>query len=298
MAHIKIEHERGVEPELVTFARDQVLVASDGTKFELGSMIYGGEGGNGLVFRATRRGGMGVKCAIKILRRLDGQRIDRFHNEVEVLKQLNHEHICGYYGHGEIKTQKGEPAPWVAVDVGGENLRLHVDTRGCLPPRLVGLVGRQMCSALTHVHAKGLIHRDLKPANFVWTESPDQKRVLLIDFGLAKRVGVDTAGRPLDQFTQHNEFVGPVFYSSQELIDYAKDKSTLVDHRSDLFQLGRVLWFLATGTPGAGIPSKKRDPSGGLLYDLVMQLLLDEPDDRLSDLVVIDKALEAIAVET
>jgi len=293
MAYIHVEHEKGAEPEFIPLS--DTLESSDGTRFNIGRMLWGGKGGNGVVFEAIREGGMGYKCAIKVLKRLDGQRIDRFNNEINVLKQLDHEHISSYLGDGTINTRYGDPTPWVAVDLGGPNLRMHVDEHGPLASAELREIGIQICGALKHLHERDFIHRDLKPANFVWTAANTSNRIMMIDFGLAKRTGENTAGRPFDQFTQVGEFVGPVFYSSHELIEYARDQRTPVDYRSDLFQFGRVMWFLATGTPGAGIPSHKRDPTGGPLYDLVMQLLPDDPDDRLCDLDLIEDKLKLIS---
>lgn len=160
---------------------------------------------------------MGFRCAVKVLRRVDEQRLDRSENEVRVLQSLRHEHITVYHGHGTIKSPRGHAVPWVAIDLGGPNLGLHVRDHGPIDVATLGGIGKQMCGALRHVYAEGLIHRDLKPANFVWTESVVSRRVFMIDCGLAKRVGEDTSGRPFDQFTQQNEFVGPAHYSSHEL---------------------------------------------------------------------------------
>jgi eukaryotic-like serine/threonine-protein kinase len=103
---------------------------------------------------------------------------------------------------------------------------------------------------------------------------------MMIDFGIAKRTGEDVSGRPMDTFTKVAEFVGPVFFSSPELIEYAKDKSFQVDHRSDIFQLGKVVWYLATGKVSAGIPSKRECPAGGRLREIVIDAIDDDPDQR------------------
>jgi serine/threonine protein kinase len=293
MAYIHIEHERGAERQRVELK--EMLTGQDGKKFKIEKMILGGEGGNGLVFEALQQGPIGVRCAVKVLRRVDVQRVDRFNNEVKVLQALRHEHITAHYGNGTIRSLLGIDVPWVAIDLGGPNLGLHVSKNGPVDAGLLGRIGLQMCSAMRHVHANGMIHRDLKPANFVWTNSAASERVFMIDFGLAKRVGEDTTGRPFDQFTLQHEFVGPAHYSSHELLAYGRDKTIKVDHRSDLFQLGRVLWFLATGVPSTGIPSKKLDPTKGLLHELVTNLSHDDPDDRLDDMAEIERVLGEMA---
>ncbi|MFX8766462.1 hypothetical protein ABTM49_19755, partial [Acinetobacter baumannii] len=88
-----------------------------------------------------------------------------------------------------------------------------------------------------------------KPANFVksFPNQDDPHPLKMIDFGIAKFIGEDVAGRPLDNFTKVGEFVGPQNWSSPELIAYADDKTVVVDQRSDLYQLGLLIWFFFTG---------------------------------------------------
>lgn len=290
MAFINVERARGTERERVDLG--ETLTGTGGKRFKIAQMIWGGEGGNGLVFGATQLGRAGNRCAVKLLRKIDENRVDRFENEVKVLQSLSHSHIAAYYDSGKITSPKGHSVPWVAIDLGGPNLGRHVNENGPIDVATLGRIGIQMCAALRHVHEKGMIHRDLKPANFVWVDTSKSQKVFMIDFGLAKRVGEDTTGRPFDQFTLQNEFVGPAHYSSYELLAYGRDKTTKVDHRSDLFQLGRVLWFLATGVPSSGIPSKKLDPTKGPLHKLVTDLSHDDPDDRLGEISEIERVLE------
>ena len=240
-------------------------------------------GANGVVFQSRRHhrhGGYDRTCAVKFLKQQDPIRIDRFRNEIEILRQLDHRNIAGFYDAGVLQIGAGPyDVPWVAMELGEDNLRNHVMERGALSVRKTAQVGVQIVDALMHFHARGFIHRDLKPANVVWEEG-NHDNILLIDFSIAKRVDADVSGRPMDDLTQHQEFVGPALYASPELIAYAQDKETLVDRRSDFFQLGRVLWFLCTGRVSAGIPSLRHCPDGRALYDLVCGLLQDDPDDR------------------
>jgi serine/threonine protein kinase len=142
------------------------------------------------------------------------------------------------------------------------------------------VAANDMVEAVLHIHSKGVIHRDVKPENFVVSQQ-HAGRVFMIDFGIAKYIGEDVAQRPLDNLTKQKEFVGPQAFCSPELLRYARDKAVLVDARSDLFQLGKVLWFMATGMVSAGIPSKRLDPFKGSLHALVSALLSDDPDDRV-----------------
>lgn len=253
------------------------VTGSGGGVFRLIRSVKGG--GNGIVFEAKPLRGLKdapAKVAVKLLRQQDDSRMDRFTNEVRILRMLDHVRIARFFDSGQIDLGSGYWVPWVAMDLGESNLREHVQAKGPLSPTELLRVGIQICDALEHVHARHLIHRDVKPDNFVLSGAD----VRMIDFGIAKLGGEDVSARPLDQFTQHMEFVGPVFFSSPELIAYARNKMHPLDHRSDLFQLGKVLWFLATGAISAGVPSRRQCPIGGRLHDIVMRLLNDDPVDR------------------
>jgi serine/threonine protein kinase len=172
-------------------------------------------------------------------------------------------------------------------------MRQHVHDIGPLAVSELQSVGSGICAAVSHLHDKGYIHRDIKPDNFVWR---DERRdsFLMIDFGIAKKSGEDVSARPMDTFTRLNEFVGPVFFSSPELIEYARDKDHPVNYRSDIFQVGKVLWFLGTGRTATGIPSRKDCPAGGKLRDLVMSMIDDDPDSRPQSMAEVQAAIDAL----
>jgi serine/threonine protein kinase len=251
---------------------------ASGSYFSLGKVRKAG--GNGVVLEATHYENHSIKrtCALKFLRRLDAPRMDRFENEARIVNLLAHDNIATYYGQGYVKIGNYQ-VPWVAQELGGRNMREHVDSRGPIEPAMLKQVALQMCSAVEHLHSKGFIHRDIKPENFVWAEN-SKTEVLMIDLGIAKRIDEDVSGRPMDMITRTLEFVGPLFFSSPELIAYAKDKSVTVDERSDIFQLGKTLWFLGTGQISAGVPSRALCPMNGKLRDIVLATVDDDPDYR------------------
>lgn len=203
---------------------------------------------------------------------------------------LDHPKIAKFFDSGRVDLSSGYIVPWVAMELGDKNFRQQVQNHGAVRNETLLSIGVQICDALEHLHSKGIVHRDIKPDNFVWLG----KEVRMIDFGIAKLLGEDVSDRPMDQFTQNTEFVGPVFYSSPELIAYKEDKAQLVDHRSDLFQFGKVLWFVATGQISAGIPSARLCPFGGKLHRIITTLLNDHPDDRPNSATAVRKQLLAV----
>ncbi len=279
---------------LGTFDLPAYLHGEHGANFRLLYAVRGG--GNGIVFAAEPQGPLRNEielCAVKLLRQQDDTRLDRFENEIRIIRLLSHARIAQFFDSGTIQVEDGYRVPWMAMELGERNLRQHVERNGPLNPDTIRSVGKQMCDALEQLHQKQIIHRDVKPDNFVW-DGEDESSVIMIDFGIAKLVGEDVSGRPMDQFTQQEEFVGPVFFASPELIAYASDKTQAVDMRSDLFQLGKVLWFLATGKISAGIPSGRDCPFKGALHDIVIQLLQDYPDDRPSTCHDVRNLLDAL----
>lgn len=278
----------------------EVIAAEDGKSFRL----YGATrmGGNGVVFEASEMAEgrlTGRTCAVKVLKQLNPARIDRFANEVRVLRELGSPYISAYSSSGSttVTPQAVDDVPkivpWVAMQLGGTNMRQHVDDVRPLTVLELKNISFGMTTAVEHLHGKGFIHRDIKPDNFVWRAQP-YGAPMMIDFGIAKRQGEDVSGRPMDTFTRVTEFVGPVFFSSPELIEYAKDKGYPVDYRSDIFQLGKVFWYLATGKISAGVPSRKECPAGGKLRELVLAMIDDDPDCRPQTLAEVRDAVAAL----
>ncbi|MDD5367860.1 MAG: serine/threonine-protein kinase [Anaerolineaceae bacterium] len=268
----------------------------NGNEYQIGSTYT--QGGNGIVFQSYQVNDNGTInrdefFAIKILKQQETSRVDRFRNEVRIIRELNHDRIAKYYDNGSVEAHSENDdkvsIPWLAIELGNDNMAAHISRHGPLPPQLLIGVCLQICDALAYFHSLGYIHRDIKPANFVWGR--ERGCIKMIDFGIAKRMDEDVSGRPLDNFTRQQEFVGPVFFSSPELIASAEDKSHPVDHRSDLFQLGKVIWYLATGKVSAGIPSKKDCP---VIHEIVMALLFDDPNERIETASEVGNVLREI----
>ena len=142
-----------------------------------------------------------------------------------------HEHVVAIH---DVEAQ-GDVPFLVMQYVAGESLQARVDREGPLDAKEILRIGIQAAAGLAAAHEQGVIHRDVKPANILLEKGVE--RVLLTDFGLARTV--DDAS-----LTHTGVVAGTPHYMSPE---QANGQAT--DHRSDLFSLGSVLYFVATGHP-------------------------------------------------
>jgi len=201
-----------------------------------------GEGGMGQVYRA-RDTRLGRSVALKVISdavALDADRIARFDREAKVLASLNHPRIATLYG---VEESAGRHFLVMEL-VEGETLADRLQ-RGAMPVADALAVAQQIAEALEAAHECGVIHRDLKPANVKVT--PDEQ-VKVLDFGLAKAIeseqsAVDTNSPTLSmRATQMGVILGTAAYMSPE-----QAKGARVDHRSDIFSFGVVLYEMLAG---------------------------------------------------
>jgi eukaryotic-like serine/threonine-protein kinase len=223
-----------------------------------------GAGGMGEVYRAHDPR-LARDVAIKILRRspLDADHIANFTREARAIGSLNHPNIVAVF---DVDTDAG--VPYVVTELlEGETLRARLD-RGLLPYRKAIDYGIQIAQALDAAHGKGTFHRDVKPANAFITEDG---RVKLLDFGLAKLIEPRRAAdsqEPTDEPTQAVEICGTAGYMSPEQV-----LGGPVDHRTDIFALGAVLYEMFTGARAFERPST---------VQTMTSVLQDDPADPLT----------------
>jgi non-specific serine/threonine protein kinase len=188
---------------------------------------------------------LGRKVALKFLpdARESPEALDRFKREARAASALNHPHICVVHDLGEH-----EGKPFIAMErMKGETLK-HALTAGPMTLERTLALGSQIADALEAAHGAGIVHRDLKPANVFVTERGEAK---LLDFGLAKLLEpfrppaqgeseAETA--TLQRETDPGQILGTVSYMSPE-----QARGETVDHRSDIFGFGVVLFEMLSG---------------------------------------------------
>ncbi len=227
-----------------------------------------GAGGMGEVYRA-RDTRLDRDVAIKVLPGdfLEGEeRQARFGREARLLAALNHPNIAAIYSFEEIPGSSPPCRHMLVMELlEGEPLRA-VLVDGPLPVRRALDVADQIAEALAAAHENGIVHRDVKPENvFV---GPDG-RVKLIDFGLARNDGShreagDTRSPTVTNVSHAGNAAGTVAYMSPE-----QAKGEPVDHRSDQFSLGIVLYEMLTGL---------RPFRGGSKPETLTSIIREEPE--------------------
>jgi serine/threonine protein kinase/tetratricopeptide (TPR) repeat protein len=206
-----------------------------------------GEGGMGVVYKA-RDTKLDREVAIKFLPphlSSDPEAVKRFVHEAKTASALNHSAIGVI--HEIDKTDDGQTFIAMAYYEGG-TLRDRIDS-GSLTADEAVAIASQIASGLSRAHEKGIVHRDIKPQNILLTRDGEAK---IIDFGLAK-----LAGRT--KLTRDGSTLGTAAYMSPE-----QARGEEVDHRSDIFSLGSILYEMLTGEPPF-----KGEHEAALLYGIV-----------------------------
>ncbi len=237
--------------------------------FEIVELL--GRGGMGEVWRA-RDARLKRDVAIKVLPAAlarDSDRISRFEREARAASALNHPNIVTVH---DIGCDNG--TYWIATElVRGETLRRMVEA-GPVPAAKVIDIAAQVAAGLAAAHAAGLVHRDLKPDNIMVTRDGHVK---ILDFGLAKQWHM-TADSTTADLTDEGMVLGTAGYMSPEQV-----RGEPIDHRSDLFSFGVVLYEMLCG---------KRAFAGGSSVEVMNAILTEEPPELLAP---VPSALDRIA---
>jgi len=191
-----------------------------------------GRGGNARIFLATDSNGQAVALKILHPELLVSVAADRFLREIKLCSRLNHPHIARLLDSGEQEWL----VYYVMSYAEGPTLRERLDGGQFSIPETLRLAA-DLLDALDHAHSQGIIHRDVKPANVVMSS----EGAILLDFGIARAV----IASGTDQLTRSGIAVGTSTYMSPEQITALAD----IDHRSDLYSMGCMLFECLAGQP-------------------------------------------------
>ena len=210
-----------------------------------------GAGGMGQVFLGESPGGRMV--AVKLIHPAHAGTPhfrERFAREIEAARRVG-----GFHTAPVVDADPHADPPWmVTAYIEGPSLQDAVSRYGPMPPDRLRALGAGLAEGLAAIHASGLVHRDLKPANVIL--AADGPRI--IDFGIARAVDATTG------LTTTGSVVGTIAYMSPEQI-----RGESVGPASDVFSLGCVLAFAATGRP----------PFTGDSVAAVMFRIVNQPPD-------------------
>jgi serine/threonine-protein kinase len=220
-----------------------------------------GAGGMGVVYRA-RDTRLGREVAVKLLpEEMAGDRraLERFEREARAASALNHPNIVTLHS-----IEEADGLHFLTMElVEGQSLNHLIPQSGLSLERFFD-IATPLGDALVAAHDRGITHRDLKPANIMVTA---EGRVKVLDFGLAKLTesasASDISDLPTELVTEEGLAVGTVPYMSPEQIE-----GKAIDHRTDVFSLGVVLYEMATG---------KRPFRGDSSPALMSSILRDTP---------------------
>ncbi|MEN8152868.1 MAG: protein kinase [Acidobacteriota bacterium] len=216
-----------------------------------------GEGGMGEVYLAEDTK-LDRKVALKFLPpalTLNDDAKERFHREAQAAAALNHPNIVTIYEINEHEDQT-----YIAMEyVDGQTLKEAINSKFKIQNSKFDIeeiinITSQICEGLKCAHEAGIVHRDIKPQNIIINK---EGQVKILDFGLAKLKGVS-------QLTKEPSTLGTVHYMSPE-----QAKGLEVDHRSDVWSLGVILYEMLTGE----LPFK-----GDYDQAVIYSILNEEPD--------------------
>jgi eukaryotic-like serine/threonine-protein kinase len=251
-----------------------------------------GQGGMGIVYRGFDRS-LNRPVAVKVMAPhlgSNGVARKRFAREAQAAAAVVHPHVVPIY-----RVNSSPERPYIAMAlVDGHSLQDHVTEHGPLAAIDIVRISVQAADGLAAAHRQGLIHRDMKPANILMDK--DVSRIMITDFGLAR--AVDEVA-----MTQSGCLAGTPNYMSPEQV-----KGADIDHRSDLFSLGGVMYFLATGREPFRaesayavlnkitneIPSSARSINADVpetLDRIIGRLLEKEPADRIESAEALQQLL-------
>ncbi len=264
-----------------------------------------GEGGMGIVVAATNEM-LHQRVAVKLLRPgalEDNEATGRFLREARAAAKLRSEHVARVVDTGSLEDGR----PYMVMEyLEGRDLGDLIE-KGPAPtvPQAVDFV-LQVCEAIAEAHAAGIVHRDLKPRNLFLTRTVDGRPLVkVLDFGISK---LDD-GQDNMQLTRTTEVIGSPSYMSPEQLRSAR----YVDHRTDIWALGVILYELLSGrlpfyantvTELVAVVLMEREiPLHNLRADVPAQLsmvigkcLAKRPEDRYQHVVELVHDLEPFAM--
>jgi formylglycine-generating enzyme required for sulfatase activity/pimeloyl-ACP methyl ester carboxylesterase len=231
-----------------------------------------GAGGMSTVYLA-RDERHGRHVALKVLDPAVGAAVgaDRFLAEIETTANMHHPHILPLFDSGEADGL----LYYVMPRVEGESLRERLDRDGRLDVEQALSIVQDVCAALAHAHARGVVHRDIKPSNILMEDG----EALVSDFGIARAISSGERA----QLTSTGVPLGTPAYMAPEQIEGSPD----VDERADVYAVGCLLYELLTAS---------RPFRGSTVHAMFSRALTDPPPSARAARSDVPRAIDAAIV--
>jgi eukaryotic-like serine/threonine-protein kinase len=270
-------------------------------KYELLERV--GQGGMAIVYRGIDRSLKRV-VAVKVLHKhlSDYQEArDRFEREAQAVAKLRHENILEIFDYSGAKAAEEAGSSYIVTEfIDGRTLKQIITDRPITYPEIASMVVLQVCRALAHAHAAGILHRDVKPENIMIRSDGIVK---LMDFGISHMLD-------LERLTVTGQLLGSPAYMAPEHVEGRQ-----LDFRTDIFAVGIVLYQLAVGRlPFEGknphevlkriAECKFTDPRqanpqvGNRLGRIILRAMAAQPDGRYPSVTEMLTALEGYLEES
>jgi len=193
-----------------------------------------GHGGMGVVYEAWQED-LKRTVALKLLRDIEPEAVERFRREAHAAAALGNPHIVQIF---DFRMPEDEPPFLVMELLAGQTLGDAVRAEGALEPARAAKIGVQVLSALAAAHDAGLLHRDIKPANIFLCSTPTLGEVAkVLDFGVVK-----LAGGATDRLTETGAMIGTLAYMSPE-----QARGLDLDCRTDVYAVAVSLYMALSG---------------------------------------------------
>ena len=237
-----------------------------------------GKGGMGSVYYAEHAV-IGSRVAVKVLHAQYASRkdiVDRFFTEAQTVNRIRHDNIVQIIDLATLPDGR----PYLIMEyLQGKSLKAEIRKKGQLPEDYIREVAAQVADALGAAHSMDVVHRDLKPDNiFLTLGSRGEVKVKVLDFGIAKLIGAEVA----TGITQSGQVIGTPVYMAPE---QAAGRIQQIDHRSDVYSLGIILYEMVCGRVPFNAPA---------FGDLIIQHVTEAPDPPSTWRPDVDPDLEAI----
>jgi serine/threonine protein kinase len=282
-----IESDKVVAPSSGERGNDPYIGKTVDGRYRVEAQL--GEGGMGVVYRC-RHTIIDKQVAMKVLRAdmaRNEEVTERFLNEARSASSIGNPHIIDISDFGRLPDNS---TYFIMEFLTGTSLAALVESHQPLPPVRAAHITVQLTEGLSEAHKAGIVHRDLKPDNiFLIKRGSQEDFVKILDFGIAKAATNNT------RLTQAGQVFGTPHYMSPE-----QASGSPVDHRSDIYALGVILYEMTTGhlpfdadnfmailtqhMYKSPVPPSKVDgltqelPPG--LEDVILRCLAKEPDER------------------